>query len=253
MSTLNYSSEESQYIEDNWGTISIKTIAKNLNRSAAGIINKKGRLGLGSFLENGEYITVNQFFKAIGRNGGWTYTIKQMMDKGFPVKKKRVLANSFKVIYLNDFWKWAKEYRMHINFNKFKENVLGEEPSWVKDQRKADIEFARYKVTPWTSGEDSQLESLLKLYKYTYPQLSKAIRRTEGAIKRRCVDLNIKERPLRESPHGIWTSEQVAIVIKMYQMGYRGVVIRDYVNKSEQAVNGKIERLIINNSLSKRK
>ena len=251
MGALCYSSDESQYLEDNWGAMSVGTIAKNLNRPISGLINKKGRLGLGSFLDNGEYITVHQLFIAIGRTGGNDYTLKQWIKKGFPVKRKKVHNCSFNVIYLNAFWKWAKEYRMHIDFNKFKKNVIGEEPEWVKDQRAADIAFSKYKFTPWTKSEDNHLKSLLGLYKYSYPQLSKAMYRTEGAIKRRCIDTRVLERPLRENPHSIWNKKQEAIVIQMYSKGYRSEIIKDYIDKSGQAINGKIERLIKDGFLTK--
>ncbi|MCB2300373.1 hypothetical protein [Clostridium tagluense] len=251
MGALGYSVEDSQYIEDNWGVMSITTIAKNLNRPVGGIVDRKDSLGLGSFLSNGEYISINQFFIAIGRRTGYADTLTHWVKKGFPLKTKKVLNNSFKIIYLNDFWKWAKEYRMHIDFNKFKENVLGAEPTWVKDQRRADIEFSKYKLTPWTNTQDNHLKSLLKLYKYTYKALSLSIFRTEGAIKRRMVELKINERPLREIPHGVWSEEQIKIVIEMYNKGYRGEVIKEYINKSGQAINGKIERLIRDGFITK--
>lgn len=236
--------EEVNYLMDNWGVISISSLGKNLNKSENAVMIKAQKLGLGAFLESGEYVTANQLFKAIGRNGAWTYTLNQWNKKGFPLKKKKVLNNSFKIVYLEEFWKWAKEYRMHIDFNKFKENALGKEPAWVREQRKADIAFAKYKVTPWTSEEDNKLISLLRLYKYTYKEISMKLLRTEGAIKRRCNDLLLIERPLRESPHNTWTSEQEQIVIEMYNKGYKSDVIKEYIDKSGLAINGKIERLI---------
>jgi hypothetical protein len=251
LGSANYNIEDIKYIEDKWGTVAIGTMAKELNRSVNAILIKKTRMGLGAFLENGEYITVNQFFKAIGRNGCWTYTLNHWIEKGFPVKKKKVNNCRFKVIYLEEFWKWAKEYRMHIDFAKFKENTLGAEPNWVKEQRIADIEFAKYKVSPWTKEEDNQLKSLLKLYRYTYKELSLALLRTDGAIKRRMVDLCLMERPLREPPHSIWTDEQVNVVVDMYKKGYRNVVISEHIDKSGQAINGKIERLIRDGVLAK--
>lgn len=244
MRACNYSSDEIQYIEDSWGTKTPDAIAKALNRSISGIINKAVRRQLGPFLESGDYITVNQLFKALGRNGSISYTLDKWIKKGFPVKRKRVVNNSFKIIYLEDFWEWAEEYRMHINFSKFKENALGKEPEWAKEQRKADVEFAKYKITPWTKEDDEIFKSLLKLYKYTYRELSIRILRTEGAIKRRINDLCLNTWPIREPPHSKWTSEQENIVIEMYKKGYRPAVIKEYIEKSEQAINGRIERLI---------
>lgn len=248
-----WTQENKNYLIDNWGTVSIPRLSINLKKSEHAITIKAQKMELGPFLENGEYITINQFFIAIGRYHGTTFTLDHWIKKGLPMKKKKVKTCSFKVIYLQDFWKWAKEYRMHIDFNKFEENALGIEPSWVKEQRKADQAFAKYKVTPWTKEEDEQLKSLLKLYKYTYKELSLTILRTEGAIKRRMVNLGIKERPLREPPHGIWTPEEINIVKDMYARGYRSEVIKEYINKSGQATGGKIDRLIKEGVLVKHK
>lgn len=253
MERLKYNSVDINYIEDNWGVMSVGSIAKNLNRPVGGIINKKGRLGLGSFLENGEYISINRFFSAIGRKGSCSDTLKFWVKIGFPLKSKKVVKGNFKIIYLDDFWKWAKEYRMHIDFNKFEENVLGAEPTWVNDQRNADIAFAKYKFTTWTKTEDNHLKSLLKLYKYNYKELSLSISRTEGAIKRRMVELNIKERPPREYSHNVWSDEQLKIAIEMYHKGYKNDVIKKYIDKSGQAIEGKIERLIKDGFITKRK
>lgn len=251
MGSLGYSLEETDYIEDNWGKISVAGIAKKLNRPVGGLINKVARMELGSFLESGEYISINQLFIGIGRRTGYADTLTHWIKKGFPVKNKRVLNNSFKVIHLNDFWKWATEYRMHIDFNKFKKNALGEEPSWVKEQRKADVLFSKYKFTKWTKEQDNHLRGLLKLYKYNYKELSLTIFRTEGAIRRRMVELKINERPLREDAHGVWSPEQIKIVIDLYHKGYRSEVIKDYIDKSGHAIDGKIERLIKSGFITK--
>lgn len=248
-----FTPEEIEYLENSWGRVSIDRIASNLNRTANSIMLKSRRLGLGSFLKSGTYITVHQLLIAIGRRGDSDELVKQWVKKGFPLKKRKVRARSFNIVYLDDFWKWAKEYRMHIDFSKFKENALGPEPEWVKEQRKADIAFAKYKTTPWTAEEDNKLKSLLKLYRYTYKQLSAELLRTEGAIKRRLCDLGIKERPLREDPHGVWAEEEVNILVDMYNRGYRSAVIKEYISKSELATNSKIERLIRDGKLTKRK
>lgn len=51
---------------------------------------------------------------------------------------------------------------------------------------------------------------LLEQYKYTYEQMSDMLRRSPGAIKRRCADLGLKARPVRINPHGpeaVWHQE----------------------------------------------
>jgi len=248
----NFSINEVEYLENNWGSKSINAIASSLNRSVSSILNKKSRLQLGAFLDNGEYISINQLFKAIGRENSVSYTLRNWIRKGFPVKNKKVLNSSFRVVYLEDFWKWAREYRMHVNFSKFKENELGLEPNWVKEQRKADIAFSKYKTVPWTRKEDSQLESLLGIFRYSYRELSMQILRTEAAIKGRINDLGLNMWPIKDLSRS-WRSEEISIVIDMYNNGYRSDVIKEYINKSGQAINGKIERLIRDGILVKHK
>ena len=55
---MRWSKEEEEFLTENWGNLSIKAIAKKLNRSENAIEVRKTRLGLGSFLENGEYINL---------------------------------------------------------------------------------------------------------------------------------------------------------------------------------------------------
>jgi hypothetical protein len=252
MGAIPWSAEEMSILEDKWGTVSVKGIANLLKRPVGGVINKKVKMGLGPFLQSGDYITVNQLYIALGRTGGGQYALQHWInDQHMPVKYKLRHNNKYRVIYLDDFWKWAEEYRMWINFAKVEPNILGEEPDWVAEQRRADIEFSKYKTTPWTEKEDALLKSYLKMFKYTYRDLSIQMKRTMGAIKRRMIDLGIKERPLREPPHSPWTEDEVNTVIEMYNKGYRSAVIQEYINKSGQAIEGKIERLIKEGYLTK--
>ena len=106
-----WTDEEKSYLSDNWGTISIPTLCKNLKRSRNAIMVMKNRLELGSFLECGDYITWNQLQIAlgIGLSGSGYKTISWVKNRNFPLHTKRVNNNSFKIVYLEEFWKWAKE------------------------------------------------------------------------------------------------------------------------------------------------
>jgi len=247
-----WSKEELEFLEKNWGKYTIPYIAKKLNRTIKAVKMKAYRIGLGRHIHSGEYITVNQLMKALGRNGGTNHTIKHWTQKGLPVKTKRTLKKKFKIIYIEEFWKWAKKNRMLIDFSKVEENILGEEPAWVKEQRKADIAASRYKNTPWTKEEDSLLKSMLKLYRYSYRDISIRLRRTEGAIKRRMITLGIKERPLKADNHNPWSQEEIDILVEMYNKGYIAEVIAEKIPKSALAISGKIERMILEGKLKPR-
>lgn len=240
-----WTEEEENYLADNWGAISVKTIAKNLNRTENAILVRVARLGLGPFLDNGDYITLNQLRVELrGTNTGGSYTINQWLDKGLPVKTRKVKKCSFKVVYLDEFWDWAEMNSTLIDFSKLEPLAIGKEPKWLEDQRKADKEKTFFKKSPWTEGEDRQLEKMLNEYRYTYRELSLKLQRTEGAIKRRMIDLKIVARPLRMSNHNPWSEEETEKLIDLYHKGHCNNTMANYINRSAQACGGKVERLI---------
>ena len=62
---------EEQFLQDQWGVMSIPAIAKRLNRSVEAVIVRKNRLGLGPVLFGGDYISMNQLIIAVcGSNAG---------------------------------------------------------------------------------------------------------------------------------------------------------------------------------------
>lgn len=133
---------EEQFLQDQWGVMSIPAIAKRLNRSVEAVIVRKNRLGLGPVLFGGDYISMNQLIIAVcGSNAGGNYKLKSWVEnRGLPIHTKRVNQNSFLVIRLNEFWKWAEQHRSFIDFSKMEPLALGEEPAWVAEQRKKDFQ-----------------------------------------------------------------------------------------------------------------
>lgn len=249
----NWTKEECDYLQDKWGTVSLKGIAKNLNRSENAILLKVQRLGLSPFLESGEYISWHQLLITLGIEGGQGYKNKSWIEnRGCPVKMKKVNNCSFKVIYIKDFWKWAEININFLDFSNFEEKSLGMEPDWVKEKRRHDIETNRkYIKTPWTITEDERLRKLLKDYKYSYSELSAKMRRTNGAIQRRICDLGLTERPLRESPHSVWEEWQFG---KLYELVNKGVgyeAMSEVIGKSVKAIRGKIYVLYGTENLDK--
>lgn len=203
--------EEERYLEDHWGTVSIPGIAKKLGRTVHAVKVRAVRMGLGGMLGSGDYVTFNQLMIALTDNAkSYSYQMESWVRRrGFPIHTKRVDKCVWRVVYLDEFWKWAEQHRSFIDFSKLEPLALGKEPDWVPEQRKKDFQaFALQRKDPWTPDEDSRLKMLLKQHKYGYAELSELLRRSEGAIVRRCNDLGLKERPVRADNHGkssVWT------------------------------------------------
>ena len=60
-----WTAEENEYLSENWGVVSVKTMCKRLERTEASILTQKNKLGLGAFLDGGDYITLNQLLAAV--------------------------------------------------------------------------------------------------------------------------------------------------------------------------------------------
>lgn len=237
-----WSAEEEVYLEENWGTISAPTMAKNLGRTVESVKIRAGRLGLGRTLVSGDYITYNQLIRVFQgkENAGGYQMTSWIKERGFPIHTKRVDTTSFRVVYLDEFWTWAEKHRSFLDFSRMEPLALGEEPPWVEQQRKIDaVSFANQRKDPWTPQEEQRLIYLLKKHKYTWAEISKELKRSAGAIQRRCCDLGLKERPLRESPHNPWSDSDRQLMAEMIRQGYSWSMIGEACGgRSEKAVRG---------------
>lgn len=236
--------EEIDYLEDNWGVVSIPGIAKKLNRSINAIRCKAYKLGLRRHIHSGEYMTYNQLLVALGM--GESYVRVKFENNGIPIKHKKSLEKRYKIIYINDFWKWAEKNKNLFNFKHFEQGALGwPEPPWVDVKRLSDKTKSKLiKKTPWTETEDKQLEWLINQFRYGYKDISRIMHRTEGAIKRRLCDLKIKGRPLKAENHRAWKEWEVSLLTEMYSKGYTHEDISEKLNnRSVCAVRGKLERI----------
>lgn len=238
----NWSESELDYLEEKWGNISIPTIANHLGKSLNAIILKARRLGLGRHIHGGEYITFNQLVIALGKDFGQIKN--RFIPRGLPIKHKKSVTKSFRIIYINDFWEWAEQHKDLLEFSTFEVNALGEEPEWVKEKRKADFYASKYITTPWTEKDDARLIYMLNAYRYGYREISVDLRRTEGAVKRRLHDLNLMQRPIKAENHIKWTSPEIKLLVDLRAKGYGYEIIAEKLGtRSALAVRGKVERL----------
>lgn len=236
-----WTTEEMNYLENKWGRVTVSYIAKKLGRTETSITLKAQRMKLGSRLA-GEYVTFNELLTALGLQGSYSWLRDKYINKnGLPAKRK----GKYLIIKIDDFWKWAEQHKQILNFCHFEENMLGKEPEWVKEKRKADLSNPR-KVNnnrPWTKEDDALLIQKTKSCRYTYKDLSKDLRRTENAIKRRLYDLGVPYRPIPMDTHVKWTDEENNKMMELYKKGFDSYVIANILNKSQLSISDRIKAL----------
>ncbi len=245
MGSKNWTKDEELYLEDKWGSISIPAIGKKLGRSACAVKIRANKLGLGPVLEAGEYISLNQLYRGLRGRDIQPYAISSWVEKrGLPIKTKKVERNSFRVVYLSDFWIWAEENRSFLDFSKMEPLIFGEEPPWVAQQRKQDFYHVPLQnKRPWTEYETQRLIYLVKQQKYNRMEISKELNRSDGAIARKLQDLGIKDRPLKAYNQNKWEAEEIDQVISGIVQGECYGKISEKIGKSEKAIRGKVYQM----------
>lgn len=250
-----WTQEELLYLEEKWGAISIPSIAEKLNRTSDAVKIKASRMGLGPVLLGEDYISLNQLIKAVtGIQTSYSYHfISWVQNRGLPVHTRKVDKCKFRVVYLDEFWKWAEKNRSFIDFSKMEPNILGKEPKWVAQQRKNDYaDKALHHKDRWTPAEDQKLLYLLQQQKYGYLELSEILHRSNGAIQRRCMDLGTKYRPVKADNHNpctAWTEEDYKILADGIRNGENYMTIGLSIRKSEKSIRGKVYYVYLTENL----
>lgn len=243
-----WTEEEVAYLQDKWGSININTIAKNLNRTVLGVKLKAQRLGLGNPLTHIDGITIHQLSESLNTQYS---IIKNWIKKyDFPAKRKRLTNKQFVwIVTYEDFWNWAEKHKQMIDFSRIERLSIGPEPEWVEEKRKADqltkLHVPKPHSTPWSKEEDEKLKWMLRQFKYTYPEIAEELQRTQGAVKRRILDLGLKERPIRLYNHIKYTPDEEKMLVEMLEKGYcfEEIASRLGSHRSALGVRGKAERM----------
>ncbi|KGE20658.1 sigma-70 region 4 domain-containing protein [Paenibacillus wynnii] len=241
----NWTKEEIDYLQDKWGSISLKSISQNLGRSIDAVKLKAGRMGLGDSRMNFDGITVNQLALALDKSYGQIVNY-WVPDYGLPVRRK-LFANTARVLVIGyeEFWKWAEQHKELLNLAKMEPNTLGAEPAWTKVKRKADQMRSQktFQAVNWTPEEDQRLVQVLGTKGMTYPEVARLFDRSEASVKRRLHDLGVKVRPERLDNHTKYTPNEVQTLLRMAQEGYSYETIAQTLRKSALGVRGKLERM----------
>lgn len=250
----NWTPEEEELLCEHWGNYSVASIAKRLNRSENAIIVRVNRLGLPSFLESADdYITFHQLALAVGYSGGEGYLqTSWVKNRGLPTHRIKRRNQTFKVVYIDEWWKWAEKNQQFLDFSKFEKYALGPEPEWVNPKRKRDYKkFQEIKTSPWTFVDDTRLKKYLSEYRYTYMELSKMLNRSVGAIQKRICDLKLTDRPIKANNQIKWTDQEWEQLGEMIKEGYGYEEMSDVLGRSSKAIRGRVFDMYLTERLEK--
>lgn len=241
-----WTAAELEYLEENCGKTTTDGIAFKLGRTYSAIINKARILGLGDPLTHMDGITISGLSKELGTH--YRLIMNWVEKYDFPAKQKRLTKEKrFWYVKYEDFWEWADKNRQMIDFSRFDKYALGSEPEWANEKRMADFSKKRFVPkphnTPWSSADLNKLLTLVKDPNMTYPEMSRILQRTHGAIKRRLGMEGIKFRPSYLPNHNKYTAGEIEKLETMMQKGHSFIEIAFILDRSEAGVRGKAERM----------
>ena len=242
-----WSSEDDNYLREHWGDRGgVQSIASAIGRSVSAVRVRAARLGLGPYINGGVLVSFNVLYQIIvGADivGGYQWTKERWKSLGLHYRFVRSINNRFCMVDVEEFWRWSKKHQDILDFSRFEENALGKEPKWVKEKRRIDTENRRIqqmKKCPWSHEEVALLRDMLE-HGATYQELERALLRSSGAIRRKIYDLYLPK-PKR-SKQVEWTDDDMRTLVRMVNQGYSQDYCAKQMNRSCQAIRGRIDRL----------
>lgn len=239
MNRRRWTEEEIDFLFENYGKRSLQNLTRNLGRSEASVSSKAATLGL-QLNTAQTWFTVSEFCEVteISRS-----TVQYWIKKfGFPARRNKRISKKYVQINPQNFWRWAEKNKQLIQWAEFPRYALGKEPKWVKETRTASARLVN-KRRPWSRWELEELKYLLNQNKFTYPELSERLNRSQGAIKRKIYDLELPW-PVYINRKAVdrYTQEEIDKAIELYVDGYPLAEVAKMIGRTEAGLRGKIER-----------
>lgn len=176
-----WTTEELEYLKEQYGYRRIPEIAQRLGRSETAVMIKAKRLKLGSTRNVAGLLTAGELAKMlqIDRNTvmGW------IQRHELPFKQRITsIEKQYTLISPEDFWKWAFHHKHRVNFSKLERNAIPPEPSWVEGERQKPS-YSPKRYQPWTTRGDTQLAQLID-NGHSYQEIADEMNRSKLSVER---------------------------------------------------------------------
>lgn len=188
--------EEEKQFEIDWNNpeLSINQLKKRYNRTCFGLRKRALILNLGSRNYNDEYLNIETICEEMQVSRD---RVSSWIKKGLKVKKNKS-GKVKKLIDANDLLKFLEQNQDLFKANKISEYLFVNEPQWLVDKRKEDIEINdENNRIPYTNEEDKTIQHMFKIGK-TDKEIAEKLHRTESGILCRRMVLNLIKREYQD-------------------------------------------------------
>ena len=175
MAGKKWTKEEEEMLMDNWGKLSIETIAKRINRTADAVELKGRRLQLG------RQMTAYSSTEVANILGISHRTIYNYMSTGIIEAKKDKTKMKRYVSTEAQIRKFMREHQDLWDTRKININLYSRKPKWYLEKEKADKEKNIKNMQRWGELEE---KIVVDRYRrgYTYEEIALEVGRTSSAV-----------------------------------------------------------------------
>ncbi len=187
-----WTEEDIDFLSENWGLKSLKTIATKLNRTQIAVKYQAQKLGLGNARDNSLNVKLVDFIANTGLSKD--RIVKLASKNEFPLIKQRLEKRTFYFVNLERVLEWMEENQDLYDGSKISHDLFVNEPDWLKNKRikdsKSKKELKSSAVTrKWSKDELMQLKDMITIG-YTYQEIADRLNRTFHQVQRRAQQEN---------------------------------------------------------------
>lgn len=185
-----WTSDELTFLEENWGYKSVTEISKRLGRSLDAVIVMAKRRKLASAYTSGEYMSA-RMVSDLMRVDIHTVTDYWIAKCGLKSQHKAMnKCRKYYLIKLDDLKKWLFNNQEKWKSRNLELFALGEEPDWLKQKRKDDMNIPTRRFYKWTKYEDETASAMFRRG-MSYKEIATQMNRSPCAVERRLSRIKI--------------------------------------------------------------
>ena len=218
-----WTEEEIEYLQEEWGFLSLNTLSSRLGRSKKAILSKLNQLEI-TQKEYCEYFSKKNAAKALGVSHR---VIDKLIAMGLKCKKKKCKERIRTYIDPIDLKRFIKNNQDSVSFANMEPGALGYEEKWMKEKRKND-KCKKKTFKFWTRKE---INKLIEIYPYkNCKQIAEELERTEFSVQEQINKLQKEGLLIYKITR--WTKKEEKELIKLDHKGKSDKEISEILGKT---------------------
>lgn len=190
-----WTTEEIDYLKDNYGGRKTHLIAKDLNRTIVAV-RKKARLLFPNlkFHEVQCNYSIGDLSEAFGVASSVIYE-KWVCHRGLPTSKHKSKKLTYHVIKLERFWDWLENNKNNVTIHMSKVNldVLEYYPDWFLSDFENKVDYLTKGRKSWSKSETNKLNHLYYVENKTATEIASILNRTITSVRKK-LDRELKNK-----------------------------------------------------------